>query len=78
MRTAASDQSFTLVVYLLLAVSLYKEKAISFMVKKMFIKIRFCVPMLYFFKGHVKIVKIYTVKFNVLILNRLKIMGFCK
>ena len=28
------------------------------------------------FKVHVKMVKIYMVKFNVAILNRLKIMGF--
>ena len=48
------------------------------MMKKMFIEIRSCNPMTDIFKGHVKIVKIYMVKFNVLILNRLKIMGFCK
>ena len=30
----------------------------------------------YVFKGHVKIVKIYMAKFNVSILNRLKIMVF--
>ena len=30
----------------------------------------------YVFKGHVKMVKIYMLKFNVSILNRLKIMGF--
>ena len=35
--------------------------------------------MAYIFKGHVKIVKIYIVKFNVSILDRLKIMFlFCK
>ena len=49
------------------------------MVKKMFIEIRLCNPMTYIFKGHVKIVNIYMVKFNVSILNRLKIIGFfCK
>ena len=46
------------------------------MVKKMFIEIRLCNPITYNFKGHVKIVKTYMVKFNVSILNRLKIMGF--
>ena len=46
------------------------------MVKNMLIEIRFCNPMTYDFKGHVKIVEIYMVKFNVSILNRLKIMGF--
>ena len=46
------------------------------MVKKIFIEIRFCNPMTYIFKAHVKIVKIYMVKFNVSILNGLKIMGF--
>ena len=30
----------------------------------------------YVFKGHVKMVKIYMLKFNVSILNSLKIMGF--
>ena len=49
------------------------------MVKKMYIEIRSCNPMTYDFKGHVKIIEIYMVKFNVSILNRLKIMGFfCK
>ena len=46
------------------------------MVKKMFIKIRLCNPMTHVFKGDVKIVKIYKVKFNVSILNRLKNNGF--
>ena len=45
------------------------------MLKKMFIQIRLC-NLTYFFKGHVKFTKIYMVKFNVSILNRLKIMGF--
>ena len=44
------------------------------MLEKRFIEIRLCNPMTY--KGDVKIVKIYMVKFNVSILNRLKIMGF--
>ena len=48
------------------------------MLKKMFIEIRLCNPMTHIFKGDVKIVKIYMVKFNVSILNRLKIMLFCK
>ena len=39
---------------------------------KMFIEIGLCNPMTYVFKGHVKIVKIYMVKFNVSILDRLK------
>ena len=46
------------------------------MVKNMFIEIRLCNPMTYDFKGHVKIVGIYMVKFNVSILNRFKIMSF--
>ena len=44
--------------------------------KKMFIEIRLCNRMTYVFKDHVKIVKIYMVKFNVSILNRLKTMFF--
>ena len=47
-------------------------------VKKIFIEIRLCNRMTYVFKGHVKIVKIYMVKFNVSVLNRLKTMFFCK
>ena len=35
-----------------------------FLVKKMFIEIRLCNPIMYGFKGHVKIVEIYMVKFN--------------
>ena len=46
------------------------------MAKKMFIEIRLCNPMTYVFKGHIKIVKIYMVNFNVSVLNRLKIMVF--
>ena len=46
------------------------------MVKNMFIEIRLCNLMTCAFKGHVKFLKIYMVKFNVSILNRLKIMGF--
>ena len=42
----------------------------------MFIENRLCNPITYDFKGHVKIVEIYMVKFNVSILNRLKIMDF--
>ena len=45
------------------------------MVKKMFIEIRLCNPA-YIFKGNAKFAKMYMVKFNVSILNRLKIMGF--
>ena len=37
----------------------------------MFIKIRFMYTMTYVFKVHVKIVEIYMVKFNALILNKL-------
>ena len=44
------------------------------MVKKMFIEIRLC-NLRYVFKGHVEFTKIYMVKFNVSILDRLKIMG---
>ena len=46
------------------------------MVNKMFIEVRLCNLTTYVFKGHVKIIKKYMVKFNILILNRLKIMGF--
>ena len=46
------------------------------MLKKMFIEIRLSNLMTYAFKEHVKIVKIYMVKFNVSILSRLKIMSF--
>ena len=47
------------------------------MVKKMLIEIRLCNLMRYDFKGHVKVTEIYMVKFNVSVLNRLKIkMGF--
>ena len=42
------------------------------------IEIRLCNLMTYAFKGHVKIVKIYLVKFNVSVLNKLQIMVFCK
>ena len=42
----------------------------------MFIEITLCNLTKYVFKGHVKIVKIYMVKLNVSILNRLKIMDF--
>ena len=57
-----------------------EEKLRYFMVRKMFIEIRLCNPITYDFKGHVKVVEIYIVKFNVSILNRLKIMDFfvCK
>ena len=40
------------------------------------IPVRLCNLTTYAFKGHVKIVKIDMVKFNVSILNRLKIMSF--
>ena len=46
------------------------------MVKKIFIEIRLHNLITYVIKGHVKIVKINMVKFNVSILNRHKIMGF--
>ena len=46
------------------------------MVKKMFIEIRLCNPMAHDCKRHVKIVETYVVKFNVSILNGLKIMSF--
>ena len=46
------------------------------MVNKVFIEIRLCNPMRYIFKGHVKIVQIYMVEFNVSTLNRLQVMGF--
>ena len=46
------------------------------MVKRMFIEIRLCNLTTYVSKGHLKIVKIYMVKFHISILNTLKIMGF--
>ena len=46
------------------------------MVKKIFIEIRLHNLIIYVFEGHIKIVKIYMVKFNVSVLNRLKIMVF--
>ena len=46
------------------------------MVKTMFIEVRLCNLTTYVFKGHVKIVKIYMVKFNASMLNRFKIMFF--
>ena len=46
------------------------------MVEKMFIDFRLCNLTTYVLKGHVKIIKIYMVKFNVSILNGLKYNGF--
>ena len=40
----------------------------------MFVEIGLCNPMIYVFKGHVKIIEIYMMKFNISISNRLKIM----
>ena len=48
------------------------------MVKKIFIEIRLCNPMTFVFKGQVKLIKIYLVKFNVSVLNKLEIIFFCK
>ena len=45
------------------------------MVKRMFSQIRLD-NLTYVFKGYAKFAKIYMVKFNVSILNRLTIMGF--
>ena len=72
MRTAASDYSFTSVIYLFSAA--YSQKRKFLMMKKMFIGIGLCNPMTYVFKGHAKIIKIYMLKSNVSTLNRLKIM----
>ena len=47
-----------------------------FMMKESLTEIRLCNLMTYVFKGHVKIVKIYMVKFDISVLNRLKIMRF--
>ena len=44
--------------------------------KKVLIEIRLCNSITYDFKGHAKIVEIYMVKFNVSILNRLKVMEY--
>ena len=49
---------------------------IFILVKKIFIEIRLCNRMTYVFKGHVKIVKIYMVKFNVSILKKALNNGF--
>ena len=46
------------------------------MLKKIFIELRLRNLMIHVFKGHVKIVRVYMVKLNVAILNRLKIMDF--
>ena len=46
--------------------------------KKTFIEIRLCNRMTFVFKWHVKIFKIYMMKFNASILKRLKIMVFWK
>ena len=43
---------------------LYNYKKKTMMVKKMFIEIRLCNRITHFFKEHVKVVKIYMVKFN--------------
>ena len=69
---------FILVIYLLSAVSLQFKRIMKkmFMVKKIFIEIRLCNPMTHVFKGHVRIIKIYMVKFIVSIINKLKIMFF--
>ena len=59
----------------------YKENRYLFLsiVKKMFIEVKLCNLTTCVFKGHVQFVKIYMVKFDVSILNKLKIMGFfCK
>ena len=48
----------------------------SLIVNKMFIEIRLCDLMTYAFKEHVRIVKTHMVKFNLSILNKLKIMSF--
>ena len=41
-----------------------------------FMKLDLCNPMTYMFKVHVKMVKIYMVRFDVAILNRLNIIDF--
>ena len=67
LRTAASDYSFTLVIIcLFLAIFLGCEENV--------IEIRLCNPMTYVFKGHA--MSNCMVKFNVSILNRLKIYKF--
>ena len=47
------------------------KKSNDLSVKKMSVEIRLCNRMTYVFKGHVKVVKICMVKFNVSILKRL-------
>ena len=61
--------------YFRLSLYKYEEKLWSFMVKKCLLKLDYVIQSRNF-KGHVKIVEIYMVKFNVSISNRLKIMGF--
>ena len=46
------------------------------MMKKIFIAVGLCNLMTYVFKGHVNIVKIYMVNFNVSVFNGRKIMDF--
>ena len=62
--------------FTIIKITFFKTIKWSFMVKKMFIEIRLRNLMTYVFKGHVKIAKIYMVKFIVSILNRLKIISF--
>ena len=73
---AAFDYSFSSAIYLFSDVSLQLKRKTDLSVKKMFIEIRLCNRMTYVFKDHVKIVKIYMVKFNVSISDRLKTMLF--
>ena len=72
-KMAASNHSFQQFVFGCLFTIVKKNNDLS--VKKMFIEIK-CNRMTYAFKGHVNIVKIYMVKFNVSVLKWLKIMVF--
>ena len=73
LRTAASDYPVTLVMYLK---KIYFMKNIYDLLwwKTCSLKLDYVIQ--WDLKGHVKIVEIYMRKFNVSILNRLKIVGF--
>ena len=70
-----SDYSFNSAICFRLSLSIINKNN-DFSVKKMFIDNRLCNQMTYVFKGHLKIVTIYMVKFNVSILKRRKIKVF--
>ena len=62
LQTTASDYSFTIVIYLFLVVSL--QLTMTFYNEECSLKLDYVIQDVCF-KGHVKIIKIYMVKFNV-------------